>query len=90
MFADLARPAESPGGRLQSPRASARLLCYRQSGGIIKSETIPVQQVFQDRRQYLVPLSVIDEVVKKITDQSITEYEYDLLTATLKRIDATR
>jgi len=39
---------------------------------------------------FLVPLSVIDEVVKKITDQSITDYEYDPLTASLKRIDATR
>jgi hypothetical protein len=39
---------------------------------------------------FLVPLSVIDEVVKKITDQSITEYEYDPLAASLKRIDATR
>jgi hypothetical protein len=35
----------------------ANRLAYRiaSPGGKMKSETIPVQQVFQDRRQYLVP-----------------------------------
>jgi hypothetical protein len=35
---------------------------------------------------FLVPLSVIDDVVAKIKDQSITEFVYDPLTASLKKI----
>jgi hypothetical protein len=34
---------------------------------------------------FLVPLAVIDEVVEKIRDQSITEFEYDPRTASPKR-----
>jgi hypothetical protein len=36
----------------------------------------------------LVPLPVIDEVVDKIRDGSITEFEYDPATASLKKVDA--
>jgi len=39
----------------------------------------------QPREWYLVPLSVIDEVVSKVRDGSVTEVEYDPLTATLRR-----
>jgi hypothetical protein len=39
---------------------------------------------------FLVPLAAVDEVVNKIRDQSITNYEYDPLTASLKRTSATR
>lgn len=37
---------------------------------------------------FLVPLAVIDEVVERIRDQSITGYEYDPATAALRRIEA--
>lgn len=37
------------------------------------------------REWFLVPLSVIDEVVEKIKDQSITALEYDPMTASLKK-----
>lgn len=37
------------------------------------------------REWFLVPLAVIDEVVEKIRDQSITEFEYDPVTASFKR-----
>jgi hypothetical protein len=33
----------------------------------------------------LVPLSVIDEVVGKVRDGSVTEVEYDPLTASLRK-----
>lgn len=39
------------------------------------------------REWFLVPLSAIDEAVDRIRDQSITDFEYDPLTASLKRID---
>jgi hypothetical protein len=39
---------------------------------------------------FLVPLSVVDEVVEKIKDRSITEFEYDPITASLKRVVANR
>jgi hypothetical protein len=35
---------------------------------------------------FLVPIAVIDETVRKIKDRSITEYEYDPKTATLKNV----
>lgn len=38
----------------------------------------------QPREWYLVPLSVIDEVVGKVRDGSVTEVEYDPLTASLR------
>jgi hypothetical protein len=41
----------------------------------------------QPREWYLVPLSVIDEVVGKVRDGSITEIEYDPLTAALRKPD---
>jgi len=37
---------------------------------------------------FLVPLSIIDEAVGRIKDQSITGYEYDPQTASLKKIEA--
>jgi hypothetical protein len=40
------------------------------------------------REWFLVPLPVIDEVVDKIRDGSITEFEYDPATASLKKVDA--
>ena len=40
------------------------------------------------REWFLVPLSVIDQVVDKIRDGSIVEFEYDPTTASLKRSDA--
>jgi hypothetical protein len=40
------------------------------------------------REWFLVPISVIDEVVERIKDQSITNFEYDPHTASLKKIDA--
>ena len=43
----------------------------------------------QPREWYLVPLSVIDEVVSKVRDGSVTEVEYDPLTATLRRSEKT-
>jgi hypothetical protein len=33
-----------------------------------------------------VPLSVVDEVVEKIQDRSITDFEYDPATASLKKV----
>jgi hypothetical protein len=39
------------------------------------------------REWFLVPLSVVDEVVERIKDQSITLYEYDPHTASLRMID---
>jgi hypothetical protein len=49
-------------GRKRNPRQTCRvgstsqkLLFLAKGGKKMKSETIPVQQVFQDRRQYLVP-----------------------------------
>jgi hypothetical protein len=39
------------------------------------------------REWFLVPISVIDEVVERIKDQSITKFEYDPQTASLKKID---
>ena len=39
----------------------------------------------QPREWYLVPLSVIDEVVEKVRDGSVTEVEYDPLTASLRK-----
>lgn len=39
------------------------------------------------REWFLVPLSLIDEVVEKIRDQSITEFEYDPETASLKSVE---
>jgi T5orf172 domain len=44
----------------------------------------------QPKEWFLVPIAVIDEVVEKIRDRSITEFEYDPLTASLKRLAATR
>ena len=41
----------------------------------------------QPREWYLVPLSVIDEVVSKVRDGSVTEIEYDPLTAALRKAD---
>lgn len=38
------------------------------------------------REWFLVPLSVIDEVVERIRDRSIVEFEYDPASASLKRI----
>jgi hypothetical protein len=38
------------------------------------------------REWFLVPLAAIDDVVDRIRDQSITEFEYDPSTASLKRI----
>jgi len=40
------------------------------------------------REWYLVPLPVIDQVVEKIRDRTITEYVYDPTTASLKRLAA--
>jgi hypothetical protein len=40
------------------------------------------------REWFLVPLSAIDEAVERIKDQSITQFEYDPHTASLKRVDA--
>jgi hypothetical protein len=40
------------------------------------------------REWFLVPLSIIDQVVDKIKDGSITTFEYDPHTASLKKIDA--
>jgi hypothetical protein len=40
------------------------------------------------REWFLVPLSAINEAVQRIKDQSITKFEYDPHTASLKRIDA--
>jgi hypothetical protein len=40
------------------------------------------------REWFLVPLSAINEAVERIKDQSITKFEYDPRTASLKRIDA--
>ena len=40
----------------------------------------------QPREWYLVPLSVIDEVVEKVREGSITEFEYDPTTASLRRL----
>ncbi|MGA2894475.1 MAG: GIY-YIG nuclease family protein [Xanthobacteraceae bacterium] len=40
------------------------------------------------REWFLVPLSVIDEAVERIKDNSITQFEYDPQTASLKKIDA--
>jgi hypothetical protein len=40
------------------------------------------------REWFLAPLSVIDEVVDRIRDQSITHFEYDPSTASLKDISA--
>jgi hypothetical protein len=37
------------------------------------------------REWYMVPLHVIDEVVKRVRDQTIVDYEYDPATATLVR-----
>lgn len=42
----------------------------------------------QPREWYLVPLSVIDEVVGKVRDGSVTEFEYDPLTASLRKSNA--
>lgn len=42
----------------------------------------------QPREWFLVPLSVIDEVVGRIQDQSITDYVYDPQTASLKKVEA--
>ncbi len=39
------------------------------------------------REWFLVPLPVIDEVVNKIRDQSITDFEYDPQTARLRKVD---
>jgi hypothetical protein len=39
----------------------------------------------QPREWFLVPLAVIDEVVRRIRDQSITDYHYDATVATLRR-----
>jgi hypothetical protein len=39
----------------------------------------------QPREWYLVPLSVIDEVVEKVRDGSVTNLEYDPLTASLRQ-----
>jgi hypothetical protein len=38
------------------------------------------------REWYLVPLSVVDEVVERIKDRSITEFEYDPTNASLRKI----
>lgn len=38
------------------------------------------------REWFLVPLSVIDEVVERVRDRSIVEFEYDPASASLKRI----
>lgn len=43
----------------------------------------------QPREWYLVPLSVIDEVVSKVRDGSVTEVEYDPLTASLRKSEKT-
>ncbi len=43
----------------------------------------------QPREWYLVPLSVIDEVVEKVRDGSVTEVEYDPLTASLRKSETT-
>jgi hypothetical protein len=43
----------------------------------------------QPREWYLVPLSVIDEVVVKVRDGSVTEVEYDPLTASLRKSETT-
>jgi hypothetical protein len=40
------------------------------------------------REWFLVPLAVIDQVVEKIKDGSITKFEYDPQSASLKKIDA--
>ncbi len=42
------------------------------------------------REWFLVPLAVIDDVVDKIRDKSITEFEYDPALASLKKIAPTR
>jgi len=39
------------------------------------------------REWFLVPISIIDEVVERIKDQSITMFEYDPQTASLKKIN---
>ena len=41
----------------------------------------------QPREWYLVPLSVIDEVVGRVRDGSVTEFEYDPKTASLRMTD---
>ena len=38
------------------------------------------------REWFLVPLPVIDEIVRRIQDHSILEYEYDRETAALQKI----
>lgn len=43
----------------------------------------------QPREWYLVPLSVIDEVVGKVRDGSVTDVEYDPLTASLRKSEKT-
>jgi hypothetical protein len=42
------------------------------------------------REWFLVPLAVIDDVVDKIRDRSITEFEYDPASASLKKIAPTQ
>ena len=37
------------------------------------------------REWFLVPLFVIDEMVEKIKDGTVSDYQYDAETATLKR-----
>ena len=46
-------------------------------------------QPVKPREWFLVPLHVINEVVDRVRDETITQYEYDTKSATLRQTKAT-